>query len=362
MTGSTHAKPTQRTQLRTEAGGSRQGQPHRGAPNGYDAERGQRSCLGRASGRHKEPGSRPASTCPAQPHSKSGVTAPGLGKGTTATGRPTEAPRATGPDEARRTTQGHKARQRGTPPATAKVQGQLPSNNGHRVPQTREARPTHDELGHRSRCQGKPGPYTGPPQPQPVGSGPRPHAPRTGGRAWESARPRTPHTQARGAPSRAPSRRPHSAQSRLARACALGLVTGLHAHTRCTHSQWVAGPSRAPQPRAVGPGRAPNPGRPTSRQEVPPRGALEPPRQRAKPARQSPRCGVGDGCPRPPPLHPQPLDRGPRPHAPRTGGRAWESAQPRTPQAQIKGPPPRGRPRAAPTARKASTQGRTLWR
>ena len=47
MTGSTHAKPLQRAQPKTEAGETCQGQPHRGAPNGYDAERAQRPCLGR---------------------------------------------------------------------------------------------------------------------------------------------------------------------------------------------------------------------------------------------------------------------------------------------------------------------------
>ena len=70
VTGSTHAKPPQRTQPKTEAGGTRQGQPHRGAPNGYDAERAQRPCLGRGQRQAHEPGSRPASTCPAQPPSK----------------------------------------------------------------------------------------------------------------------------------------------------------------------------------------------------------------------------------------------------------------------------------------------------
>ena len=39
-------KPPQRTQPKTDAGGTRQGQPHGGAPNGYDAERAQRPCLG----------------------------------------------------------------------------------------------------------------------------------------------------------------------------------------------------------------------------------------------------------------------------------------------------------------------------
>ena len=38
--------PPQRTQPKTDAGGTRQGQPHRGAPNGYDAERAQRPSLG----------------------------------------------------------------------------------------------------------------------------------------------------------------------------------------------------------------------------------------------------------------------------------------------------------------------------
>ena len=57
-----------------------------------------------------------------------------------------------------------------------------------------------------------------------VGPGRKPQ--RTGGRGWESARPRTPHTQARGAPPGAPSYGPHSAQSQLARAHAVGLVTG----------------------------------------------------------------------------------------------------------------------------------------
>ena len=40
-------------------------------------------------------------------------------------------------------------------------------------------------------------------------------------------------------------------------------------------------------------------------------------------------------------------------------GRDWESALPRTPLAQAKGAPP-GRPRAAPAARKASSQERFL--
>ena len=49
-----------------------------------------------------------------------------------------------------------------------------------------------------------------------------------------------PHTGKRRSP-RAPSCRPHSAQNQLARARAVGLVTGPRAHTPRTHSQWVVG-------------------------------------------------------------------------------------------------------------------------
>ena len=84
---------------------------------------------------------------------KLGAQAPGVGKGSTASGKPTRAPRATGPDEARRTAQGHEARQRGTPPATTKAHEQVPSSNGRRVPQTRRARTTRNEPRHEDRCQ-----------------------------------------------------------------------------------------------------------------------------------------------------------------------------------------------------------------
>ena len=70
---------------------------------------------------------------------------------------------------------------------------------------------------------------------------------RTRGRAWESARPRTPHTQARGAPSGCPRAAPIARKAQLARARAVGLVTGRHARTPRTHSQWVLGPSRTPE-------------------------------------------------------------------------------------------------------------------
>ena len=192
----------------------------------------------------------------------------------------------------------------------------MPSHNGHLVPRTREARTTHDEPRHGTRSQGQPGPNARPLHPQPVGSGPRPHARKDG---WsgvgERPSPDAPHPGER-RPPRAPSCRPHSAQSKLASTRAVGFVMGPHARTPRTHSQWVVGPGRMPErTRGVGVGRAPGPGRPTPRQEAPPPGTLMPPPQRAKPARTSARCGVGDGSPLPNPPYPQPVGSGPRPHA-----------------------------------------------
>ena len=87
---------------------------------------------------------------------KPGAQAPGVGKGTTASAKPTGAPRATGPDEAQRTTRGQEARQGGTPRATTKAHGQVPSSNGCRVSQTRRARTTRTKPRHRNRCQATP--------------------------------------------------------------------------------------------------------------------------------------------------------------------------------------------------------------
>ena len=149
-------------------------------------------------------------------------------------------------------------------------------------------------------------------------TGPDAHTPRTHGR-WVAGPGCTPQGRAVGrgrAPNpgrptprqetplpRAPSCL-QSAQRELARAPAEGSVTGPRAHIRPTHSLWVAGPGRTSQGRAVGRGRAPQPGRPTSREETPPPGTLVPPPQRPKPAGKSAGCGVGNGSPRPPPPAP----------------------------------------------------------
>ena len=156
-------------------------------------------------------------------------------------------------------------------------------------------------------------------------------------------------------PPRAPSCRPYSAQSQLARARAVGLVTSPHARTSA-HPQPVGSGRRGPpRGRAVGVGRAPDPGCPTPRQEARPPGTLMPPPQHAR-ARA---VGLLTGLHARTPPHPQPVGSGPRQPAQRAGSRGWQSARPRTPHTQAGGAPPR-RPRAAPTARKASSQERAV--
>ena len=139
----------------------------------------------------------------------------------------------------------------------------------------------------RARCGvGEASPRLHPPHPKPVGGGPRPHAPKDGqSGVGERQTPDAPDPGKK-RPPRAPLCCSHSTQSQRARARALGLVTGPHARTPRTHSQWVAGPCRTHQ---------------------------------------------------------------------RKDGRPWESVKPRTPHTQARRAPP-GRPCAAPTARKASTQ------
>ena len=241
--------------------------------------------------------------------------------------------------------------------------------------------------------------------------------------------PDAPHQRKR-RPPKAPSCRPHSAQSQLARARAVGLVTGPHARNPRTHNQWVVGPSRTPKGTSSRGWESARPRTPHTQG----RGAstrassCRPHSAQSQLARA--RCGVGDGSPRPHPPHQQPVGSGPWTHAPkhqssvvgerqtpdaphpdrrrpprapscrphsaqsqlararavglvtgphastprtrsqwvvgpgrtpeRTSGRGWESAGPRTLHTQARGAPP-GHPHAAPTARKASSQERGLW-
>ena len=116
-------------------------------------------------------------------------------------------------------------------------------------------------------------------------------------------------------PPRAPSCRPHSAQSQLAKARAVGLVTGPQARTPGTNRQWVVGPGSTSERTKGRGGESARLGRPTPRQRAPPPGTLMPPPQRAKPARKSAPCGVGDRSPCLHPRHPHPVGSRPRPHA-----------------------------------------------
>ena len=196
-----------------------------------------------------------------------------------------------------------------------------------------------------------------------VGPGRMPE--RTSGRGWESARPRTPHTQARGAPPRAPSCRPHSAQSQLARARAVGLVTGPHARTPRTHSQWVVGPGRTPE-RTSGRGwESARPRTPHTKAGGAPHGHPHAAPTTRKASSQERALWGGDGSPRPHPPHPQPMGTGPRPHA-RKDERSGVGERP-TPDAPHPGkrhPPwaPSCRPHSAPSqharlARKSARRG-----
>ena len=169
-----------------------------------------------------------------------------------------------------------------------------------------------------------------------MGERPTPDAPRQGKRC----------------PPRAPSCRPHSASSQQARARAVGLVTVFNACIPRTHSQWVVIPGRTLQRTGRwGVGERQTPDAPHPGKKPPPPGALVPPPQRAKPARKSARCVVGDGCPRPHPPHPQPVGSVPRPHARKD---EWSGVGERpTPDAPHPG---KRRPPWAPSCRPHSAQ------
>ena len=222
--------------------------------------------------------------------------------------------------------------------------------------------PQHAKPAHRSaRCwvgDGFGRPHL--PHPQPVGSGPRPHARKE---EWsgvgERPTPNAPHPGNR-RPPQASLCSPHSAQSQLTRARAVVFVMGPHTRIPRTHSQWVVGPGRTSERTSGRGGGGRDPRCCTPRQEAPPPGTLMPPRQHAKPAWKSARCGVGDRSPRPHPPHPQPVGSGPRPHAPKNERLGvGERPSPDAPQ-QGKRPPPQDT-HAAPTARKAGSQERALW-
>ena len=183
-----------------------------------------------------------------------------------------------------------------------------------------------------------------------VGPGRKPE--RTRAQGWESARSlNAAHPGKRRFP-QARSCRPLSAQSQLARARAVGLVTGPDARTPRTHSQWVVRPGRTPERTSGRGGESARPWTPQTQA-----GGAPPGHPHAAPtARKSARCGVSDGSPRPHPPHPQPVGSGPRPHA-----RKDEcSGVGERPTLDTRHPGKR-RPPRAPSCRPHSTKERTLW-
>ena len=362
VTGSTHVNNRSARSPRPKPEGPARDNPIAGPQKGMT--RSERSALASAgaSGRHKEPGSRPASTYPAQPPSKAGGDSPRGGE------------RHHGDGKADQSTESN-------------LTGRGAAHQRGATRHAREAR-RRPQPRHEDRCQA---------------------ATATGCR--EPGK-RAQHTTNRGTGEGAKDSRDPTPASPAPR------TSGKRA------------PAARLKGREVGGGRAPVPGRPTPRQQVPLPGALVPPPQRAKPARKSARGGVGDGSPRPHPPHPQQVGSGPPPHArknkwlgvgqrptpdaphpgerrpprarscrtnsaqsqlararavelvtgphartprthsqwvvgpsrtpERTSGRGWESARPRTPHTQARGAPP-GHPQAAATARKASSSERALW-
>ena len=106
-------KPRQRTQRNGDGRGTHQGQPPRGARNGYDAERAQRWCLG--GGQRQGPSARFSASLHVPRSVNPGKRPPWVAERRNSVG---EADRS---NESGRTTRGHEVRQRGKPPATTKA-------------------------------------------------------------------------------------------------------------------------------------------------------------------------------------------------------------------------------------------------
>ena len=279
------------------------------------------------------------------------TTATGLSEGTTATGKPTKAARATGPDVARRTNTGpggkperHAASQKQGHKDTCEAT----TATGCRKPRKRAQQTTNRGTGEGGKGNGAPTLADRTHNLWVAGPG-RPL--REGGGAWESAQPRTPHTQARDTPPPRcalvlPPQRAKPARKSARRGVADGsprpqpphpqpVGIGPRPHGQMTRSRaWESAPTRTPHTQA--------------RDASPPLGARVPLRCPAKAAHKSARCGFGDGSPRQRTPHPRPVGSGPRLHAPRTGGRAWESAEPRTPHTRTRGAPPPRAPLCCP--------------
>ena len=285
---------------------------------------------------------------------KPGATALGVGEGTTATGKPSRAPRATGPDEERRTNAGprgtphtHAAgHNRGTRTGAKPQQPPGAANPGSAHNTRRTA--AEDNV---PRTAGPPRPHIAPTTVGTVGSGPRPHAQKDEKSGMgERLTPDAPHPGERHPPPRAPSCRPHSAQVQLARVRAVGWVTSPHTRTPRTHSQSVVGPGCTPERTSDRGWECARPRTPHTQARGAPQTHCHAPPNSSK-ARA---VGLVTGAyARTPRTHSQWVV-GPGRTPERTRGWGWESARPRTPHTQARGAPP-GYPHAAPTDRKASS-------
>ena len=192
--------------------------------------------------------------------------------------------------------------------------------------------------------------------PQPVRSGPRQPAQRAGSRKWESARPRTPHTQARSAPPGHPQAAP---KARKSARCGVGDGSPRpHPPAPTASGYWA--PAARPEGGQSGVGERPTPDAPHPGRRRPPRAPSCRPHSAQSQLARARAVGLVTGPHASTPPQPQPVGSGPRQPPQRAGSRGWESARPQTPHSQAGGAPP-GRPRAAPTARKGSSQERAQW-
>ena len=143
----------------------------------------------------------------------------------------------------------------------------------------------------------------------------------------------------RGRPSATPTASNAGLQGRTRCGAGAGSTRPHGPHPGHTERGTLAARSRG---RAAGGGTAPDAGRPSQRWKAPPPGdALEPPPQRAMPARRGARCGAGAGSTRPHRPHPGHTGRGTL--AARSRGRAvggGTAPDIRRPSQRRKAPPP----------------------
>ena len=201
VTASTHANNRSAGSLRPKPEGPARYNRIAGPRTG--TTRSEPSALASAgpSGRHKEPGSRPASTCPVQPPNKAGGDSPrGRGRhhGDGKADRSIESDR-TGRGAAHQrgaTRHAREARRRPQPQHEDKCQATTAT--GCREPRKHAEHTRNRATGECAKDSRAPTPAQRIHSQCEAGPGYTPE--RTRGRGWESARLRTPHTQARGAP------------------------------------------------------------------------------------------------------------------------------------------------------------------